>query len=120
MFTTHPDYDTNSQYPNLRYLGYWKTRDKRYTRDPRPNPQDFVDLTWGPSHREAVVAYLQSGTLLYFWIGSSTCRFCKLRPNGKLCLTDGTFGWPEGLAHYVQEHGLRPPQEFIEHVLAKP
>lgn len=36
---------------------------------------------------------------------------------GCCTLTDGRFVWPEGLAHYVSEHAVRPPEEFIEHAL---
>jgi hypothetical protein len=33
-------------------------------------------------------------------------------------LSDGRFLWPEGLAHYVECHGVRPPHEFVAHALA--
>jgi hypothetical protein len=35
-------------------------------------------------------------------------------------LSDGRYVWPEGLAHYVAEHGVRLPNEFVHHVLAGP
>ena len=34
-------------------------------------------------------------------------------------LSDGTYVWPEGLAHYVEEHNVRLPQQFVDHVLAE-
>jgi hypothetical protein len=36
---------------------------------------------------------------------------------GSTCRSDGTFVWPEGFAHYLEEHAVRPPQEFIQHAL---
>ena len=36
---------------------------------------------------------------------------------GCCTLTDGTYVWPEGLAHYVSEHAVRPPEGFIKHAL---
>jgi len=33
-------------------------------------------------------------------------------------ISDGTYVWPEGLAHYVEEHNVRLPQKFVDHVLA--
>lgn len=36
---------------------------------------------------------------------------------GTSCLSDGHFIWPEGLAHYVDKHSVRPPEEFIRHAL---
>jgi len=32
-------------------------------------------------------------------------------------LTDGVYVWPEGLAHYLEKHNVRLPQEFVDHVL---
>jgi hypothetical protein len=37
---------------------------------------------------------------------------------GSRDLTDGTWVWPQGLAHYVEVHNVMLPQEFIDHVLA--
>jgi hypothetical protein len=25
--------------------------------------------------------------------------------------------WPDGFAHYLQLHAVKPPQEFVDHVL---
>lgn len=52
-------------------------------------------------------------------MGYSPCRLCGLASNGNLDLTDGTYIWPEGLAHYVLEHSVRLPDEFIHHVRAQ-
>lgn len=48
-------------------------------------------------------------------MGVSTCRMCGT-PNGAGEFTDGVYVWPEGLAHYVQEHSVRLPAEFLAHV----
>lgn len=115
MFVPHPDYPELNTH--LRYLGYWRTRDRRYTRDTRPDPKTLVATDWALGEQELIAQYLSRGETLYQWLGSSTCRFCNLRPNGNRCLTDGTYGWPEGLAHTVLVHGVRPPREFVDHVL---
>jgi hypothetical protein len=31
-------------------------------------------------------------------------------------MTDGVYCWPEGLAHYINEHDVRLPAEFVAHV----
>jgi hypothetical protein len=36
---------------------------------------------------------------------------------GSTCLSDGHFIWPQGLAHYVDKHSVRPPDEFVHHAL---
>jgi len=33
---------------------------------------------------------------------------------------DGVWFWPEGLAHYVQCHDVRLPDEFVQHALSAP
>lgn len=39
---------------------------------------------------------------------------------GRSVLTDGVYVWPEDLIHYVDEHNVKLPWAFIEHVLANP
>lgn len=112
----HPDYPELRT--DLKYLGYWRIMDLRYTRDTWPHPKDHVDESWSAVERSFVAKHLQGGETLYTWLGSSTCRFCDIRPNGHRCLTDGKYAWPEGFAHYVELHGVRPPDEFVEHVLS--
>lgn len=33
-------------------------------------------------------------------------------------LTDGTYAWPAIFAHYVEHHHVRPPEEFVSHMIA--
>jgi len=49
-------------------------------------------------------------------MGLSPCRICG-RNNGSLEYTDGTYLWPQGLAHYVDEHEVRLPDEFVRHAI---
>lgn len=48
------------------------------------------------------------------------CRFaCGVasRELGRRDLTDGAWVWPEGLAHYVEAHGVRLPDRFVRHAV---
>lgn len=105
ILKSHPD---RSDKPE-KALGYWSEDVK---------PQDYVDKSWDTAQRNAVVEYLDfsaQSKVLYRWRGSSRCRFCNIR-NGSQCFTDGTYVWPSGFGHYLMEHGVKPPQEFIDHV----
>lgn len=51
-------------------------------------------------------------------MGLSPCRLCG-RQTGAMEYTDGTFVWPEGLAHYVDEHAVRLPKRVVEHALRR-
>ncbi|MDP9442121.1 MAG: hypothetical protein M3P34_08095 [Actinomycetota bacterium] len=92
-------------------IGYW-----RGTTSPNhPDPADFVDETWDERDRDQVAAYLQSGTIPWVGAGFSPCRICGA-PNGSAEFTDGTYIWPEGLAHYVEVHHVRLPEEVLAHI----
>jgi len=52
-------------------------------------------------------------------MGYSPCRGGNKRDKGSLQLTNGVCAWPRGLAHYVTEHAVRPPGEFVEHAFSR-
>ncbi|MDD9940869.1 MAG: hypothetical protein OXU20_07535 [Myxococcales bacterium] len=107
---SEPDLDTQS----LRLIGYWRSDDEPEW----PDPKDFVDQEWDERERDIVVSHLQDGRAVWAQCGLSPCRFCG-KPNGSAELSDGVYIWPEGLAHYLVEHGVRLPQEFVDHVNAQ-
>jgi hypothetical protein len=39
--------------------------------------------------------------------------------NGHRAQCDDVWCWPEGLAHYVETHGIRLPDEFVAHAAAR-
>lgn len=53
------------------------------------------------------------------WRGWSHCRICRYDKNGHGDLTDGTYLWLEGFAHYVREHHVQLPSQFRAHVTAR-
>lgn len=82
-----------------------------------PDARDFVNPCWDEDERVIIVDHLEKGTLVNQFRGLSPCRLCG-RHNGSAELTDGTFCWPEGLAHYLLGHGVRLPDRFVAHALA--
>jgi hypothetical protein len=40
-------------------------------------------------------------------------------PNGSWICCDDAWCWPDGLAHYVEAHGIRLPDQFVAHVAAR-
>lgn len=82
-----------------------------------PDLHRFVDYDWDEEERELIVDYLLRGFVSRAYMGYSPCRICGC-DNGALELSDGTYVWPEGLRHYVVEHGVRLPSRFVLHVLA--
>jgi hypothetical protein len=104
-----------------QFIGYWvRPSDRPSDREDLPDPHMYVDLDWDPAERAAVVAHLRTSREWETWRGDSWCRFgCGQTDMGYRCLTDGTYVWPEGFAHYVETHGVRPPPEFVTHVLRR-
>lgn len=114
-------------------VGFWA--DPRNERDERPNPARLVDEDWGKTASSlAVGLYLRCGFLESFELGYSFCRLgCGGGGGGAVSegqgaegsnkfmgcttLTDGKYVWPEGLAHYVSEHSVRLPENFVSHSL---
>lgn len=97
-------------------------RDDEHFRDQMlqwPDAMMLVDPNWREDERRRVGEYLQRGTRVNQMRGLSECRFCE-RYNGSAELADGVYCWPEGLAHYVSEHDVRLPGEFVGHALSQP
>lgn len=95
-----------------RILGYWRNE----LHPEYPDPSNWVDSQWATEERETVAEYLGSGSVAMAFMGYSPCRICGI-DNGALEFTDGTYQWPEGLGHYVEEHSVRLPHEFVEHAV---
>jgi hypothetical protein len=96
----------------VRLIGYW-----RGSNSPEwPDPAAFVDESWSAHERRFVGEYLTNGQRMpYASAGVSLCRLCG-KPNGADEFTDGSYLWPEGLAHYVTDHAVRLPAQVIDHI----
>lgn len=100
---------------DLRYLGFWRSKTETYVVE-LPNPAAFMDRGWDPAERDKLVAYLRLAPFVQHYMGSSYCRICGKHPLGSREHGDGAFVWPEGFVHYVDEHWVKPPEEFLAHV----
>ena len=96
----------------VRVIGFWASPGED---GDLPNPADLVDASWDEAERRWVADYLDRGQVAACWMGPSRCRLCSCL-NGSRDLTDGYFLWPEGLGHYVLDHGVRLPAEFLVHI----
>lgn len=98
--------------PIFRVIGFWQSeRQLEY-----PHPKDFQDPNWDESERQLVIEHLKTSRSVQAYRGFSFCRFDCDIGNGSMDLSDGTYLFPEGLVHYLEEHQVRLPNEFIEHV----
>jgi hypothetical protein len=101
----------------LPRVGFWWSPDE----PDLPHPRDFVDESWDESERRRVIEYLETSYLVpYVACGLSWCRMgCPGVPAdiGSQDLTDGTWLYPEGFVHYLRHHRVKPPANFLEHLL---
>ncbi|MFI5296562.1 MAG: hypothetical protein ACHREM_00570 [Polyangiales bacterium] len=99
-------------------IGFWidPAADPKWT-VPLPDPKTMTDASWSSAERAVVVAYLRAHPVVALYMGASTCRICG-GLNGSGEQTDGSYLWPTGFVHYLEDHLVRPPADFIDHVLA--
>src|SRR3954453_22040451 len=129
-------------FPSRRRLaiGYWHDDEEGTIH--LPHPQPLVDPTWEQSRHADIVTYLKRGHPYRLARGLSYCRLgCKgIRlqrtpvegvearvdefgwyqtetemSNGSAEMCDDVWCWPEGLAHYVEVHQIRLPDDFVAH-----
>src|SRR5712671_4557363 len=96
----------------MKLIGYWMGS---LLDAGLPLPQELSGEA-SESVRDALCAYLRGGRLFETYRGFSWCRFhCGTEDQEIGCreFTDGEWVWPEGLVHYVREHGVLLPEEFI-------
>jgi hypothetical protein len=102
----------------VKAVGFWRDADGDYPQ--YPWPQTLVRPGWCGNDLKKILSYLRSGYNAhpnFAYGGWSTCRFKNCvagEHNGSGEATDGVWGWPDGLSHYVECHDILLPEEFIE------
>ncbi len=98
----------------IRLIGYWKSAFEMAL----PHPINFVDSEWNQKEKNDVIKHLKKSQFLpSVSAGHSYCRLCNKKDNGNREKSDGKFVWPEGFLHYVEEHNVKPPKEFIDNCI---
>jgi ankyrin repeat protein len=105
----------------LRPVGFWRAGPEPDASG-LPHPSEAIDAAWPARERARVVRYLRRGEVIAAYLGYSTCRLACGIPwsfMGSRDLSDGVWVWPEGYAHYVEHHDVRPPAEFLADIAAR-
>jgi hypothetical protein len=96
----------------LKLIGYWTSSQEGFEDGPGwPHPRDLIG-NWGSADRNSMIEYLGSGIVFRKYMGYSSCRICN-KSLGTDELTDGTWAWPQRLEHYLEDHQVQLPTEFI-------
>ncbi|WP_375771213.1 hypothetical protein NR798_10020 [Archangium gephyra] len=99
--------------PGLRAVG-WLDIEHPYTRG-----------TVEPAFLEALQRHVKTAWAPLVMAGPHFCQFCAEKPRGGagnvwIPSEHHLFIAPELIVHYIADHGYRPPDAFIEAVLACP
>lgn len=97
-------------------IGYWNDNGNNYPQYPMPVTEPLLSSKMCELH-ERVAAYLDSGDIVNQYRGFSACRIDG-HGNGTHERCDDKYIWPAGLSHYVRDHHIVLPQEFIDHIVA--
>ena len=101
---------------SLKLIGYW-AGNKESHMDPYPHPSYLQDPKFweekGEYIKSIIVDYLDGCVEVNCYRGLSPCRLCN-ENLGNCERTDGVYLWPEKLSHYITEHNVILPEEFIE------
>ncbi|KAF0756301.1 hypothetical protein AaE_004691 [Aphanomyces astaci] len=107
----------------MHEIGFWR----KYNDDDgdvRPHPQSLQDKAWYDRRADMaakVIWYVRhAGFVESYEMGYSFCRIdssCSSKALGACTMTDGMYCWPEGYVHYLEQHHVVPPADFVEHVL---
>lgn len=100
---------TSQMSNDLIIVGYWPQEGLT---------EGAVDEAWDIAERAVVIDYLETAPQVRFYRGMSHCRVCHCF-NGSTEHSDGVYLWPQGYSHYLREHGVKPPAEFIAHIFSQ-
>lgn len=92
--------------------GYWNNKENRYPDFPMPVRHN---KKWKKSEFLQRLSVVQKDSHQTFCKGSSRCRLCD-KSNGSGEFSRGEWDWPDGLMHYVEDHGVKPSDAFIEFI----
>lgn len=103
---------TPQQIESLPKVGFWYSAYEPHF----PKPQEAVG-EWDPGKLAVVVDHLKNASIGHIqYRGWSNCRICNANL-GSRTLSDGVYTWPEKLEHYLVEHSVMLPEDFVQHVM---
>ncbi len=120
-----------------RKVGFWSSAFAAPGKPVGPrSPLFHVDASWPLDERRRLVRALRaleahlcatvrdlnasmpaSAEKVVCFRGWSLCRVCRQKNGSQEFVSD--FTWPEGYKHYIVDHELRPPAEFVAFVFRR-
>lgn len=104
----------------MKLIGYWNSKyEDRYIDPAELIDDDYyknLDPAYDRCNFSDIINYLKSGFIVNRYIGYSECRICG-KMLGTHERTDFEYIWPDQLDHYVEEHSVKLPEEFLDKIM---
>lgn len=104
-------------------FGYWRKTPKspsEYRRPPKSSQYPWpVESNPWPRQEEFLKnlkIVQEHNPPTYKEMGYSTCRLCGGVAGSGTFFIDGIGSWPSGYIHYIKEHNIVPPKQFIDKI----
>jgi hypothetical protein len=97
---------------------YGFCRGENDTHSVLPLLSELVDTAWRPANLQNILAYLRTAPAeIAAPMENATCNLCgKDIGNPSVQLGDDEWAWPLRLSHLVEEHHVRLPDAFVDHI----
>ena len=122
---------------SIQSIGFWQPTKSLSLKDKQlPIVKDNQDCHWDENEKQMVLSYLEIPFLkekiwdipkskestnliepytMAILKRTYTCIICN-KKSPQVLHTNGQFYWPSGYRHYIEEHYVKPPQEFLDYV----
>lgn len=96
----------------LKKEGFW------YSKETPGFPMPVANATpWeGKNEFLSKLSKIEEKAVIIRYRGWSVCRICS-KHNGSTEFNLAGWCWPSGFRHYVEEHNVKPSNEFLNFVL---
>lgn len=82
--------------------------------------ESWIAPSWGPADRIDLIEYVKRSPVVM--AGSApnyACEICRKSLPAAEYQSDGEWFWPLGLGHYLEEHQVRLPDDFVARIRAQ-
>jgi hypothetical protein len=97
---------------NITSVGFWNSPSRR---DGGIQEVEAAKGELSNDECDAVLAFIKGSGINMAYRGMARCRACdEMLGSCRMLTPDAAFVFPQLYEHYIVEHGVRPPQEFID------
>jgi len=96
-----------------QYYGFWGKPGSKTSFEQSAT----IDHNLEKNQKERIINYLSQSPLVCGAYGIVACQRCEKKFKGPNIHSDGVWVWPGTLMHYVQEHDVSLPKDFLKHIV---